>query len=80
MELRQDLAPAQMTQVPGNGLGARIMAALRQVPDASREELQNATGAARSRLTTVLSELMDCGLVEATAPPRSPNRRYRAAR
>jgi ATP-dependent DNA helicase RecG len=70
-------APAQL---PGNGLGVRIMAALREVEDASREELQQATGAARSRLTGVLQELVDLGFVEATAPPRSPNRRYRAVR
>jgi ATP-dependent DNA helicase RecG len=67
-------------QLPGNGLGTKIMAALREVEDASREELQQATGAARSRLTSVLQELVDLGFVEATAPPRSPNRRYRAIR
>jgi hypothetical protein len=42
-------APAP-PQLPGNGLGARIMTALREVEDASRAELQQATGAARSRL------------------------------
>jgi len=67
-------APAP-PQLPGNGLGVRIMTALREVEDASREELQQATGAARSRLTGVLQELVDLGFVEATAPPRSPNRR-----
>jgi len=67
-------------QLPGNGLGARIMAALREVEDASREELQQATCVARSRLTGVLQELIDLGFVEATAPPRSPNRRYRTVR
>jgi DNA-binding IclR family transcriptional regulator len=56
------------------------MTALREVEDASREELQQATGAARSRLTGVLQELVDLGFVEATAPPHSPNRRYRAVR
>jgi ATP-dependent DNA helicase RecG len=69
-----------LPQLPGNGLGIKIMAALREVEDASREELQQATGAARSRLTGVLQELVDLGFVEATAPPRSPNRRYRAIR
>jgi ATP-dependent DNA helicase RecG len=68
------------SRLPGNGLGARIMAALRDVEDASREELQQATGATRSRLTGVLQELVKLGFVEATAPTRSPNRRYRAAR
>jgi ATP-dependent DNA helicase RecG len=72
-------APAPL-QLPGNGLGVRIMTALGEVEDASREELQQATGAARSRLTGVLQELVDLGFVEATAPPRSPNRRYRAVR
>ncbi|MDQ2812621.1 MAG: transcriptional regulator [Actinomycetota bacterium] len=67
-------------QLPGNALGERVMAALRDVEDASREELQQATGTARSRLTSVLQELVDLGFVEATAPPRSPNRRYRAFR
>ncbi|MDQ2875547.1 MAG: putative DNA binding domain-containing protein [Actinomycetota bacterium] len=69
-----------LPQLPGNGLGIKIMAALRDVEDASREELQQVTGAARSRLTSVLQELVDLGFVEATAVPRSPNRRYRAIR
>lgn len=82
--LSADLSPGNqapaLTQLPGNGLGARIMAALREVEDASREELQQTTGATRSRLTGVLQELLDLGFIEATAPPRSPNRRYRAVR
>jgi ATP-dependent DNA helicase RecG len=69
-----------LPKLPGNGLGAKIMAALREVEDASREELQQATGTARSRLTSALQELVDQGFVEATAPPHSPNRRYRAIR
>lgn len=73
----QELAPLQL---PGNGLGVKIMTALREVEDASREELQQVTGTARSRLTSVLQELVDLGFVEPTAPPRSPNRRYRAVR
>jgi ATP-dependent DNA helicase RecG len=67
-------------QLPGNGLGTTVMAALHEVEDASREELQRATGATRSRLTSVLQELVDLGFVEATAPPHSPNRRYRTIR
>jgi ATP-dependent DNA helicase RecG len=82
--LSADLAPGSQSsplpQLPGNSLGIKIMAALREVEDASREELQQATGAARSRLTGVLQELVELGFVEATAPPRSPNRRYRAIR
>jgi ATP-dependent DNA helicase RecG len=69
-----------LSKLPDNGLGAKIMAALREVEDASREELQQATGTARSRLTSALQELVDLGFVEATAPPHSPNRRYRAIR
>ena len=69
-----------LPKLPGNGLGAKIMAALREVEDASREELQQATGTARSRLTSALQELIDLGFVEATAAPHSPNRRYRAIR
>jgi DNA-binding HxlR family transcriptional regulator len=67
-------------QLPGNGLGTTVMAALHEVEDASREELQQATGATRSRLTSVLQELVDLGFVVATAPQHSPNRRYRAIR
>lgn len=69
-----------LPKLPDNGLGTKIMAALREVEDASREELQQATGTARSRLTSALQELVDLGFVEATAPPHSPNRRYRAIR
>jgi ATP-dependent DNA helicase RecG len=69
-----------LPQLVVSGLGAEVMAALREIEDASREELQQATGATRSRLTSVLQELVDLGFVEATAAPRSPNRRYRAIR
>ena len=72
--------PPPLPKLPDNGLGAKIMAALHEVDDASREELQQATGTARSRLTSALQELVDLGFVEATAPPHSPNRRYRAIR
>lgn len=79
-----DLTPGSqapvLRQLPGNGLGAKIMTALREVEDASREELQRATGATRSRLTSTLQELVESGFVEATAPAHSPNRRYRAVR
>jgi ATP-dependent DNA helicase RecG len=79
-DLDSDSKSTPLPQLPGNGLAIKIMAALREAQDASREELQQATGAARSRLTSVLQELVDLGFVEATAPPRSPNRRYRAIR
>lgn len=62
---------------PGNGVGQRILTALSQVETASREELQQATGASRSGVTKALDDLIASGLVEPTAPPRSPARRYR---
>ena len=61
----------------GNGVGSRILAALTKAESATREELQHATGASRSGVTRALDELITSGLVESTAPPRSPNRRYR---
>lgn len=82
--LSVDLAPGSQAlaprQLPGGDLGVKIMAALREVEDASREELQRATGATRSRLTSALQDLVKSGFVEATAPVRSPSRRYRVAR
>lgn len=82
--LSTDLASSRQSppppKLPDNGLGKKVMAALREVEDASREELQQATGTARSRLTSALQELVELGFVEATAPPHSPNRRYRAIR
>ena len=82
--LSADLASGRQSpplpKLPDNGLGAKIMAALREVKDASREELQQVTGTARSRLTSALQELVDLGFVEATGAPHSPNRRYRAIR
>lgn len=64
----------------GNGVRGRILAALSETESATREELQQATGASRSGVTKALDELIANGLVEATAPPRSPNRRYRRKR
>jgi ATP-dependent DNA helicase RecG len=63
----------------GNGLPERILETLSDVSSASREELQTATGASRSSVTNALDALIASGTVEATAPPRSPNRRYRRA-
>jgi ATP-dependent DNA helicase RecG len=63
----------------GNGLPDRILETLSDVSSASREELQTATGASRSSVTNALDALIASGTVEATAPPRSPNRRYRRA-
>lgn len=61
----------------GNHLAERILGALSSVESASRDELQMATGASRSSVTNALDALIADGEVEATAPPRSPNRRYR---
>jgi ATP-dependent DNA helicase RecG len=80
-ELRDELATiaAGDPTLPADSLAGRVLARLREVPDASREELQQATGTSRSRVTEVLQGLLDLGLVKATEPPRSPNRRYRLA-
>jgi ATP-dependent DNA helicase RecG len=64
----------------GNGLAERVLEVLADVDSASRDELQTATGASRSSVTNVLDALLASGAVEATAPPRSPNRRYRRVR
>ncbi|MGH3159336.1 MAG: ATP-binding protein, partial [Streptosporangiaceae bacterium] len=61
----------------GNGLPERILGALSETDSSSREELQEATGASRSSVTNALDSLINRGAVEATAPSRSPNRRYR---
>jgi len=66
--------------LPRSGLAERILEALRETDSASREELQEATGASRSSVTNALDDLITLGAVEATAPPRSPNRRYRRTR
>ena len=65
---------------PGSGLPERILEALGETDSASREELQEATGAGRSSVTNALDDLITSGAVEATAPSRSPNRRYRRTR
>ena len=65
---------------PGSGLPERILEALGETDSASREELQEATGASRSSVINALDDLITSGAVEATAPPRSPNRRYRRTR
>lgn len=64
----------------GNGLAERILEALSGTDSASREELQAATGASRSSVINALDALLKSGAVEATAPSRSPNRRYRRTR
>jgi predicted HTH transcriptional regulator len=61
----------------GNHLAERILEALSTVDSASREELQTSTGASRSSVINALDVLMAGGEIEATAQPRSPNRRYR---
>lgn len=71
---------AEPAPTPGNGVRGRILAALTETESATREELQQATGASRSGVTKALDELIANGLVDATAPPRSPNRRYRRKR
>jgi ATP-dependent DNA helicase RecG len=65
---------------PGSGLPERILEALGETDSASREELQEATGASRSSVINALDDLITSGTVEATAPSRSPHRRYRRIR
>ncbi len=65
---------------PGGGLPERILEVLSETDSASREELQEATGASRSSVINALDDLITSGRVEATAPARSPIRRYRRIR
>ncbi|HEX9034854.1 MAG TPA: ATP-binding protein [Streptosporangiaceae bacterium] len=58
-------------------LGAEILRVLAPGDEMSREEIQIATGAGRSSVVNALAELLDSGAISATAPARSPNRRYR---
>ncbi len=71
---------ARAVPAPGNGIADLILAALSEAEPATREELQQATGASRSGVTRALDDLIASGLVEPTAPPRSPNRAYRRKR
>jgi ATP-dependent DNA helicase RecG len=64
----------------GAGLPERILEALAETDSASREELQETTGAGRSSVINALEDLIASGAVEATAPLHSPNRRYRRTR
>lgn len=61
----------------GPGLRGRILSVLADGGTATREDLQRRTGASRSGVTKALESLLASGEVEATAPPRSRNRRYR---
>lgn len=54
-----------------------ILEALSQGADMSRRDLENATGINQVSLLRVLDALIAVGKVEATAPPKSPLRRYR---
>lgn len=73
-------AESKALSSPGGGLPERILEALGETGSASREELQLVTGASRSSVTNALDNLITSGAVEATAPSRSPNRRYRRTR
>ncbi|HWF79716.1 MAG TPA: ATP-binding protein [Streptosporangiaceae bacterium] len=75
--LSDSVARDEAVSLPGSSLPERVLEALGEADSASREELQDATGASRSSVTNALDELIASGAVEATAPPRSPNRRYR---
>jgi ATP-dependent DNA helicase RecG len=66
-------APAETP--PARGTTVRHL--LRDGVDRSTPELVAATGLSRSAVTQQLNALIREGAVEATAPPRSPRRRYR---
>lgn len=79
-EVAADPGPASAASaetVPARGLARNIFDALAKVESASRDELQQATGASRSGVTKALETLMGRGLVESADEPNSPNRRYR---
>jgi len=78
--LSEIAAKDEARSLPGSGLPERILEALGETDSASREELQEATGASRSSVINALDDLITSGTVEATAPSRSPNRRYRRKR
>jgi DNA-binding IclR family transcriptional regulator len=69
--------PSKAVSPAGSGLGERILEALGGTESASREELQQATGASRSSVINALEDLITRGAVATTDPLRSPNRRYR---
>ncbi len=73
-------ASDQALSSPGSSLAERILEALGGTGSASREELQEATGASSSSVINALDDLITSRAAEATAPPRSPNRRYRRTR
>lgn len=70
-------ASSETLAPPSNVLAERILEVLGEADSVSREELQAATGASRSSVINALDDLITSGAVEATAPSRSPNRRYR---
>lgn len=76
---KQDVRTA-LPELPASGPAAQVAAALRNAGDTSRDELQQATGITRSRLTKVLQELIEQGHVEAIGAARSPRRKYRLVR
>jgi len=56
---------------------AAILDALTSVADTSRRDIQKATGLNQITTLRTLELLIAKGKVEATAPPKSPHRRYR---
>ena len=60
--------------------GDRVTLLLEALPlgaERSRQELHDRTGIPQTSLLRLLNDLVAHGVVEATAPPRSPRRRYR---
>jgi ATP-dependent DNA helicase RecG len=62
---------------PVSALAARVLQVLAGAGEATRAQLQEATGASRSGVIYALQQLVASGAVEAQGPPRSPRRSYR---
>jgi len=75
--LAPSLADAAAPPPENDSIAGRVLTVLDTVSSASRDELQAATGGSRSGVTKALDALLAAGMIEATAPKRSPKRRYR---
>jgi ATP-dependent DNA helicase RecG len=64
-------------EAPDEDRTATVLRALAADVELSRKDLHDRTGIPQATLLRILRDLIDQGVVEATAPPRSPSRRYR---
>ena len=76
-QVSRHTSPSRDETPPVSPLSRSILAALANHDTLDRAQLQKLTGGSRVLLTSELNTLLDTGLIEATAPPRSPKRRYR---